>query len=230
MICRICESVNLSDMRFEVPEEAGNWKRCRDCGSDTNFIEYDPSRYPPNLSEVHRKNIGGSEAAREQVRSNCEWFDHYREGLPNLDFLDIGCADGSALDVMQSKGWAVHGFDIQKPDYFGPHVTVSPLFTRWLFPLRYAAVLCREVIEHVPTPRQLLFEIHGVTCPNGLVQIQTPKPCDYRHEHIYQRDHLFIPSTTAMQEMLRTAMLDVIDSREWTAIQPGQAYLCRARP
>jgi 2-polyprenyl-3-methyl-5-hydroxy-6-metoxy-1,4-benzoquinol methylase len=163
---------------------------------------------------------------REEVRSNCEWFGHYLDGLPNRDFLDVGCADGAALTVMQSMGWAVHGFDVFAPPYAGPHVTVGAVFSRWLFPLRYAAVMAREVVEHVPDPDRLLHELHGVACPGGLVQVQTPKPQAAHHPDTYQRPHLVILSPAHLRRMLDGAMLDVVDAREWPE---GQAYLCRAR-
>lgn len=229
MNCRLCRSANTGPLPFAVPESAGRWYRCTDCGSDSNANEYDAVHYPENLAAIHRANIGGVDAAREQVRSNCEWFGHYKDGLLNLDFLDVACADGAALDVMQAMGWSIHGFDVVQPDYFGPHVTVAPVFHRWLFPRRFAAVMAREVWEHVPNPDMFLHELHGVTLPGGLVQIQTPKPCDYYHPHIHQPAHLFIASPAQMRAMMTAAMLDVIDAREWEAEQPGQAYLCRAR-
>lgn len=228
MLCKLCRE-DASPVPFEVPESAGLWVRCKSCGSDSNSLDYDPGLYTQALAAVHRSNIGGREACHEQVRSNCEWFGHYLEGLPNRDFLDVGCADGSALDVMQELGWSIHGFDVAEPDYMGLHVTVAPLFHRWLFPLRYAAVLCREVIEHVPSPALTLLELHGVTVPGGLVQVQTPSPCDYYHPHVYQSGHLFIASPVQLRKMLDAAMLDILDSREWSEVQPGQAYLCRAR-
>jgi hypothetical protein len=49
------------------------------------------------------------------------------------------------------------------------------------------------------------------------------------HDHVYQTQHLVIISPSQLRRMLAGAMLDVIDAREWTDVQPGQAYLCRAR-
>jgi len=127
---------------------------------------------------------------------------------------------------MQALGWSVHGFDVVRPHYFGPHVTVAPCFSRWLFPRRYAAVLCREVLEHVPAPDLLLHELHGACVPGGLVQVQTPIPLGHAHGIPYQPAHLFLASPERLREMLYGAMLDVLDERHWDL---GQAYLCRAR-
>ncbi|HEX4608504.1 MAG TPA: methyltransferase domain-containing protein [Urbifossiella sp.] len=225
MICRACHSSALDPLPFAVPAPAGRWFRCRACGSDTAAHGYDPGIYTPDYYRTH---AGTADPVylREQVRSNCDWFGHHAGGLPNRDFLDVGCADGAGLDVMQSLGWAVHGFDVAPPPYLGPHVTVGAVFSRWLFPLRYAAVLCREVVEHVDCPDLLLHELHGVACPGGLVQVQTPRPLDRYDPDVQQRAHLCILSPDRLGALLNGAMLDVIDAREW---EMGQAYLCRAR-
>jgi hypothetical protein len=124
----------------------------------------------------------------------------------------------------------VHGWDVVTPPYApAPHVTVTPLFCRWLFPLRYAAVLAREVFEHTPAPDLFLHDLHGVACPGGLVQVQTPKPADAYSPGVYQRAHLHVASPGQLRRMLDGAMLDVLDWREWEATQPGMAALCRAR-
>lgn len=225
MKCRLCHSARLGPVPFPLPPEVGDWKRCLICGSDSNSLGYDKGNYREGFSAVHRGLVGGVERAENQVRSNCDWFAHHHT-LGEQTFLDVGCADGAALSVMQSFGWGIHGFDVVEPDYMGPHVTVAPHFSRWLFPRRYAAILCREVIEHVPEPHLLLLELHGACLPGGLVQVQTPRPLDRPDPNVYQQGHLFLISPTEMRSMLAAAMLDVLDSREWDT---GQVYLCRAR-
>lgn len=226
MYCRACYSPDLEPLPFSVPPEAGEWRRCRACGSDTAAAGYDPGLYAPGYMERYAADAADPARMREQVRSNCDWFGHHAADLPNRDFLDVGCADGAALTVMQELGWAVHGFDVFPPPYLGPHVTVGRVFSRWLFPLRYAAVLCREVVEHVESPDLLLHELHGVACPGGLVQVQTPVPLDRFRPETYGSGHLCLIPPARLRVMLAGAMLDVIDAREW---EIGQAYLCRAR-
>lgn len=225
MHCRSCYSTDLSLVPFDIPLTAGRWFRCGACGADTAAHGYDGSQYSEEYFQTHT-GVTDRDLLHAEVRSNCEWFGHYAADLPNRDFLDVGCADGAALDVMQSLGWAVHGFDVSRPSYFGPHVTVGAVFSRWMFPLRYAAVLCREVIEHVENPDFLLHELHGVACPGGLVQIQTQKPVNFYSSYPYQMPHLCLIPPARMRQMLDGAMFDVLDAREWDT---GHAYLCRAR-
>lgn len=229
MNCRLCRSPNTRPVPFAVPPEEGAWFRCSACGSDSSDNSYSHEMYSQTYERTEVSATGSPEARDESIRSNLDWFDHHHQLGDAKTFLDVGCCDGAGLRGMSALGWSVHGFDVFPPSYMGPHVTVAPVFTRWLFPRRYAAILCREVIEHVPAPDFLLHEIHGATLPGGLVQIQTPMPASGYHGIPYQRAHLFIASYKRMRFMLNAAMLDIIDFREWTEEAPGQAYLCRAR-
>jgi 2-polyprenyl-3-methyl-5-hydroxy-6-metoxy-1,4-benzoquinol methylase len=224
--CRLCRSPDLAPVPFHVPECSGRWFRCAACGSDSAEHGYPEDLYSRDYEVSEVNDSGGHEARVQEIASNLDWFGHHAEGLPNKDFLDVGCCDGAGLRGMQDRGWSVHGFDVFEPSYMGPHVTVAPFFHRWLFPLRYSAVLCREVLEHVECPQMFLVELHGVTIPGGLVQIQTPRPIDHAHPIPYQRQHLHLASPVQLNRMLHAAMLDVLDERTWDM---GQAYLCRAR-
>lgn len=225
MICRACYSPDHGPLPFDLPAGVGRWRRCRSCGSDTAEHSYDPGMYTTEYLYTH---TGQTDRAllKEQVRSNVDLFDKHAKDLPNRDFLDVGCSDGTTMEFMADRGWAVHGFDVAKPHYYGPHVTVGAVFSRWLFPLRYSAVLCREVLEHVENPDQLLHELHGVACSGGLVQVQTPAPSDYYAPTTYQLAHLCIISPTRLKKMLDAAMFDLLEELNWGI---GQAYLCRAR-
>lgn len=233
MNCKICLSPDTHPLPFDIPEAAGRWVRCSSCGSDSSSNYYADVKhlYTKEYIIEHSGHLGDMAALEDQVRSNCEWFGHHVGHLPNRDFLDIGCCDGSALNVMQRMGWSVHGFDVVEPPYMGPHVTVRPYFHRWWFPQQYAAVMAREVIEHVDSPSLFLHECHGVLLPGGLLQVQTPKPHTKYHDHIYIPCHLSIMSVPALRKLLDDAMFDAIDFREWgdDERQPGQAYLCKAR-
>jgi hypothetical protein len=223
--CRLCRSPDLAPVPFETP--GGQWWfRCAACGSDSAEHGYPEGKYTPDYERSEVELTGGHEARTAEIASNLDWFGHHAEGLPNKDFLDVGCCDGAGLRGMADRGWGVHGFDVFPPSYLGPHVTVAPFFHRFLFPLRYSAILCREVFEHVQCPVHFLVELHGAAVPGGLVQVQTPRPWHEFHGIPYQRAHLHLASPEQLKRMLHAAMLDVIDERLWDM---GQAYLCRAR-
>jgi SAM-dependent methyltransferase len=226
MTCRCCHSPDTAPVPFPVPPESGRWVRCRACGSDTADNPYPAGLYSPAYEASEVAATGTPADRRDQVRSNCDWFCDHADRLPARTFLDVGCCDGAALAVMQDRGWAVHGFDVFRPSYHGPHVTVAPAFHRWLFPRRFDAALCREVLEHVESPQFLLAELHGVVVPGGLVQVQTPRPLDRHHPIPYQRQHLALASPARLRQLFRTFLFETLDAREWEC---GQAYLLRAR-
>ena len=229
MLCKLCLSANVAQLPFAVPADRGTWVRCGECGSDSNSVDYDEIKhiYNPANSAKAVDITGGAEKRREQVSSNCDWFEHHRDKRLPKDFLDIGCLEGSVLDVMQcAHGWSVHGFDVfNSPDH-GGHITVNSFFSEWLFPQKYAAVMCREVFEHVPAPNLFLHQCFYATMPHGLFQVQTPIPLDHYNEMVYQVLHLFLVSPKQLRKMLGEAMFDILDERHWDI---GQAFLCRAR-
>lgn len=235
MTCKICQSPDTYPLTFPTPitDQVGMWRRCRACWSDSSSNSYADVKhiYTAEYIDTHGVDSGNPAELENQCRSNCDWFGHHAGHLPNRDFLDIGCCDGAVLRVMASMGWAVHGFDVVEPPYMGPHVTVKPHFCRWWFPQRYAAIMAREVIEHLDSPLLFLHECHGALVPGGLLQVQTPKPTDDFHGAVYQQAHLTIISTKAMRDLLTDAMYDVLDFREWgeNGEQPGQAWMCKAR-
>jgi 2-polyprenyl-3-methyl-5-hydroxy-6-metoxy-1,4-benzoquinol methylase len=206
-----------------IPAEMGSWFRCSACGSDTSTNEYNPKLYNQDHAEYHLKAAGGYDGQALQLTTNMDLFDRHES--PGKDFLDIGCCEGVALSEMQRRGWSVHGFDVFRPSYYGDHVTVAPHFSRWLFPRRYDAILCREVIEHIPCPNQFIREIHGALNPGGLLQLQTPRPQSQFHGIPYQSAHLHLASPTQFRAMLERSHFTILETLMW---ELGQVAICRA--
>lgn len=224
MICRACYSTDLGPLPFEVPASAGGWRRCRACGSDTAAHGYDASIYTPDYVARHT-GICDAEHLRREVRTNCGWYARHGT-LPGKTFLDVGCCEGSALHVMAGLGWDVSGWDVVPSLSPAPNLRYGPAFSRWAFPRRFDAVMCREVLEHVESPDLLLHELAGAALPGGLVQVQTPRPLDdAAHPFAYQTAHLCLIPPDRLKAMLSRAGLVVVDELVWGI---GHAYLCRA--
>lgn len=92
--------------------------------------------------------------------------------------LDIGCGDGSFLAHMRHLGWDVYGVE---PDRKAAQVardkfqlTVYSDIQDIIFPSSFDAISLIHVIEHVPSPRELLMQCQALLKPRGLLAIATP--------------------------------------------------------
>lgn len=218
--CRLCGSLDTSPLWADY--QGGNWRRCLHCGSDSSDSPYDIGIYRSGYVKAEVESTGGVDRRAEEVRSNCDWFPHYAHVCKGKDFLDVGCCDGAAMRHMHNMGWPVHGFDVTEDAHQPGCTTIAPYFAASLFPQRYHAVLCREVIEHVETPRQFLVELHAVLHHDGLLQIQTPRPWKEPHGVPYQKAHLQLFSPAQLELMVTQLGFHVLDRRFWDY---GQAWL-----
>lgn len=218
MNCRVCGDPYTALLPFGV-----GWYRCDKCGSDSR--DGGPTNYDAPYLERYIKHTE-FEANLVSHRANLDWFvDHSpdRRGT----FLDVGCADGAAIEGMSRRGWSPIGFDIN-PAIRSPHPTiVAPAFKAWFVP-QVDCLLCREVIEHVEDWRSFLGELCTAVKRAGLLQIQTPQPHEF-HENIYQEDHLQIFKPGILEALVAAKGFDIIESRRWAEVQAGQVFIARKR-
>lgn len=221
MFCRVC---GVSKLRPLWKDMGGHlWRRCESCGSDSSEARYDPAMYDNGYLVESLKRTGGLDAAKEQVRSNIEWFDHYKTHCGGLDFLDVGCLEGAAMMVAQDHGWRVHGFDVIEEARQPGCSTIYPYFAASLFPQLYHAVLCKDVLEHVEGWRGFVSELTAVVHRNGILQLQTPRPMDEQSPTCYQPAHLFIISPNELERAMRDLGFTILDKRQWDGTDTGPA-------
>lgn len=93
--------------------------------------------------------------------------------------LEVGCGSGLGLQSMQEKGWSVTGvdFDLGAVDAArgkGLDVRHGQLSALAFADESFDAVVMSHVIEHVPSPIELLRECRRVLKDNGVVIALTP--------------------------------------------------------
>lgn len=219
--CRVCSSAEIAPLWKDFGGD--QWWRCGGCNSDSSDSTFQASQYDQRYLSESLTMTGGMEAAKEQVRSNCSWFDNYA-GKPGRAFLDVGHLEGAALAVMQQGNWSVHGFDINPAAAVPGCTTIAPFFAAHFFPQRYDAILCKDVLEHVSGWRQLLVEMTAALNRDGLLQLQTPTPWHEPHGIPYQAAHLQLFSPKALESAVCRLGYTVLDRRFWDM---GQALLLR---
>lgn len=202
------------------------WFRCLFCGSDSSSNGYNETRHIYNAEYIKIHHGGHSdEYLLSQLHTNLEWFVDWKVKQDvGSCFLDVGCCEGLAMRGMAARGYAVHGFDVI-PEAAQPGCsTIAPSFNAGLFPQKFHAVLCREVIEHVDTPLQFLTELANVTARGGFLQLQTPRPMDTVNPIGYQTAHICLLSPMFIRYWLERLGFEVKDYRLW---DKGQAWMCK---
>lgn len=221
--CRACSESTLQYLWQDY--QGGHWFRCLACGCDSSSHCYADTAhfYNAEYLQTHHGGISLEEEA-EQLRTNLDWFEDYKPDTPGRDFLDVGCCRGVAMNGMANRGWSVHGFDVV-PEAAQPGCsTIAPMFTAGLFPRKYHAVLCREVIEHVDHPMQMLTELAATTAKGGFLQIQTPRPTADRNDIGYQGAHITLLSPLWIRYWVERLGFEVKDYRLWDI---GQCWMCK---
>ena len=223
--CRLCSENTIHFIWQDY--EGGNWFHCESCGSHSSSHSYaDTQKY--YTAEYITQHHGGIslEEERNQLTTNINWFEDYKPDIHGRDFLDIGCCRGVAMTMMAERGWAVHGFDVI-PEAAQPGCsTIAPSFRAGLFPQKYHAVMCREVIEHVDHPMQMLTEIAAVIHKGGYLQLQTPRPAATMNPIGYQGAHITLMSPLWIRYWLERLGFEVRDYRLWSN-PGGQCWMAK---
>lgn len=226
MECRGCGSSVYLNKLWTDHDSDTPWYRCELCGSDTADRFYEDVKASYNDDFVKNVMSHGWETLLQQLDTNINVFNEYKALCPNMDFLDIGHNEGAMLHRMQSEGFSVHGFDVNPYTYLGNHTTIAEEFLASLFPQKYGAVNCREVLEHVPDWVKLLTEIHKVMSKGGVLQLQTPRPTHKQNRFGYNWQHLALISPTLLIHNLNALGFVVLKSLYW---EEGQMHLCQTK-
>lgn len=182
------------------------WRRCRFCGSDTNHGRRRHGEYSIDYAENAVQN-DGKQKLREQLTTNVELIRKLRGERKTA--IDVGCNEGTLVEMLQEDGWEAVGFDI----YPGIASLVADEYDAIYG--AYDLVICREVIEHVAEPERLLRELIASLAPGGLLHIQTPRPIERYSAIVYQSYHDHILSPMALGGLAAGRGLREVDRLIW---------------
>ncbi len=109
------------------------------------------------------------------------WLDRVllNAGATRGTFLDVGCSNGSLIHAMRQLGWTVTGIDINAAaieiaQRNGLEARVASLHAADFADDCFNVVYLGDVIEHVPSPREMCREIHRILRPGGILVMRTP--------------------------------------------------------
>lgn len=98
---------------------------------------------------------------------------------PGGHLLELGCGSGAALQSMEQKGWRVTGLDfdegaVSNARSKGLDVRHGQLSAQEFADESFDAVVMSHVIEHVPSPVELLAECRRILKKGGVLVALTP--------------------------------------------------------
>jgi len=108
------------------------------------------------------------------------------QAKPGGRLLEIGCGSGAVLQLMQKKGWRVTGLDfdegaVSNAKSKGLDVYQGLLSSQGFADQTFDAVVMNHVIEHVPSPVELLSECRRVLKDEGVLVALTPNAVSSLH-------------------------------------------------
>jgi len=112
----------------------------------------------------------------------------YLHAKPGGRLLEIGCGGGATLQSMQQKGWHVTGLDfdenaVNNARSKGLDVRQGQLSAQGFAEESFDAVAMSHVIEHVPSPVELLAECRRILKKGGVLVALTPNARSSMHIH-----------------------------------------------
>lgn len=161
----------------------------------------------------------------------------YLPYVKNGKLLDVGCGNGSSMQIMKSKGWQVVGIDfdeqaIKSAQQLELDVRFGDLFSQKFPDEEFDAIMMNHVIEHVPDPKKLLEECRRILKKDGMLVALTPNAHSRGHKHYRDNwrgletpQHLQIFSTNSLAMLAHCTGFKNVAS--FSSIQ-GSLYLPRA--
>jgi len=143
--------------------------------------------------------------------------------------LDVGCAAGYFLRVMQEAGWSVTG--LEPSDAIRPHaarligednVLAGLLGEADLEPGSFDLVTMWDVIEHIPDPVAAVKEVGSLLAPGGKFLIETQnvdsfaqKVLGKRWQHYKHAEHIYHFNPKTLRNVLQRAEFRILENTPW---------------
>ncbi len=183
--CQVCSS---SSRTHVISHEGMEIFRCGDCG----LVFVSPM---PEPSEIAAHYTGGYTSATRGYFAKVDkkmrrargrvW--QLRRYISGGTFLDVGCNGGFVTQAARECGFAAYGLDIDPVlvAYAREHYPDNTFFVSSLEafdpgPLRFDAVYCSEVIEHVSDANRFVAALSAVMRMGAFLYLTTPDISHWR--------------------------------------------------
>lgn len=149
------------------------------------------------------------------------------KAIPKGKILDVGCANGGFLAMMQKTGWKVFGVEPDgkarknaQNNFNIPVVSEITDITDHCFDV----VTMSHVVEHVIDPIMFLKEVYNLLRPGGKLVIITPNIQSREHaifqdslSHLDPPRHIYLFSKSTLRNCVQKAgfMVEMLRTTEW---------------
>jgi 2-polyprenyl-3-methyl-5-hydroxy-6-metoxy-1,4-benzoquinol methylase len=145
------------------------------------------------------------------------------QAKPGGRLLEIGCGTGAVLQRMQQKGWCVTGLDFDEGAVCnarskGLDVHYGQLSAQGFADQTFDAVVMSHVIEHVPSPVELLIECHRVLKDDGVLVALTPNAVSSLHNK-YGKYWRGLEIPRHLQIFTPEALASIADKAGYTVVE-----------
>jgi len=227
--CVLCGS---SQRSFCFRDEPFAVVRCRDCG----LVYVTPQMSPEGLPAVYGDSYWRNDCPSERgygdyladeslyLRTFRRRFHALQAHLPASGrALDVGCAAGFFLEVLQEQGWVVCGVEPSLPmarrarEEKGFEIHQS-LDAPGLAEASFDLVTFWDVIEHLPDPPAALQRARTLLRPGGVLVLETQnvesrfaRLLGRRWQHYKHLEHLYHFSPSTLGILLRKAGFEPLE-------------------
>ncbi len=144
--------------------------------------------------------------------NSMKYFDHECKNV-----LDIGCNDGTQLDIFKKRGLKTYGIDPAKNLYEYSkenHTVINDYFSEKIdFGIKFDMVVMQNSFAHQPNPIKFLQNIKNVLHDDGLIFIQTSQADMVKNNEfdtIYH-EHINFYCANSMNTLVESVGLKITD-------------------
>lgn len=163
-----------------------------------------------------------SRARRDLAERNLYWLEALLKYLPPpAKTLELGCAHGSFVALMQQAGYSATGVEMSPwvvdfgKQAFGIEVLLGPIEELDMPDGRLDAIVLMDVLEHLPDPLKTMARCLQLLKPDGLLLVQTPQ---FREDRSYEDlvrsndrflemlipdEHIYLFSTRSAEDLFK---------------------------
>lgn len=212
-----CDSPNYSPF-------GPQYQRCENCGTlvsleslsdeELEVQDDETSFYGKQYWLEHQSQDLGFPNILARSRSdlterNLHWLNVLLKYLPPpAKVLELGCAHGSFVGLMQHIGYQASGVEMSPwvvdfgTQTFGVPIKVGPIENLLIEPNSVDAIVLMDVLEHLPDPVATMRHCLGLLTANGFLLIQTPQFREQAtHENLIEKSSPFLDMLQADEHL-----------------------------